>query len=64
MNIEYFTVSDLVCQLKLQFDYNEMFDMDFKTIISQMVDYGDYYELRLRGRLFRVDKVTGTVVEV
>lgn len=60
----YATTDDVIHGLRLQFDYNEMFDIDFKTVLSHMEDYGEYYELRLRGRLFRIDKLTGSVKEV
>ena len=61
---EYFTDEDLEQQLRLQFDYGEMWDMDFRTVFSQIEDVGDVFQLRLRNRLFNIDKVTGGVTEV
>lgn len=61
---EYFTDEDLEQQLRLQFDFNEMWDMDFRTVFSQIEDYGDVFRLRLRNRLFNIDKITGVVSEV
>ena len=60
----YFTVDDVITQLKLQFTYDEMHDIDFRTVLSHIEDAGKYFTLRLRGRLFRIDKVTGIVAEV
>ena len=60
----YFTDEDLEQSLRLMFEYDEMWDMDFRTVFNQITDEGDYYQLRLRGRVFRIDKVTGGVSEV
>ena len=60
----FFTVGELVQQLRCFFPYDEMFTIDFRPFISQMEDYGDYYRLEMRGRVFRVDKITGSVTEV
>ena len=60
----YFTAKDLETALRFHFSYEEMFDIDFKTVFSHIEDYGKYYQLRLRGRLFRIDKLTGSVREV
>lgn len=61
---EYFTDEDLEQQLRLQFDYDDMWDIDFKTVFTQIEDIGDVFQLRLRNRLFNIDKITGTVSEV
>lgn len=61
---EYFTDEDLENQLRLQFDEEEMWDMDFRTVFNQVEDIGDVFQLRLRGRVFNIDKVTGGVLEV
>ena len=60
----YFTDEDLEQSLRLMFEYDEMWDMDFRTVFNQITDEGDYFQLRLRGRVFRIDKVTGGVSEV
>ena len=60
----FFTVGELVQQLRCFFPYDEMFTIDFRPFISQMEDYGDHYRLKMRGRVFRVDKITGSVTEV
>ena len=60
----YFTDDELVSQLRLQFDDDEMWDIDFTTIFSLIEDAGDYFTLDFRNRSFRIDKITGIVAEV
>ena len=60
----YFTEEDLISQLRLQFDYEEMFDFDFKQIFGQIEERDTDYFLRFRGRKFSIDKITGVVTEV
>lgn len=61
----FFTDEDLVTQLMVQFDEeDEMYTMDYKTVFNQLEDVGDCLRLRLRGKVFHIDKVTGVVVEV
>ena len=59
----YFSDEDLISQLRVQFDYDKMFDFDFKQIFSQIVERENDYFLRLRGRQFSIDKRTGGVTE-
>jgi len=61
---DYFTDEDLEQSLRLQFDAEEMWTMDFKTVFSQIEDAGEVFQLRLRGRLFNIDKITGDAMEV
>ena len=60
---EYFTDEDLEQQLRLQFNEEEMWDMDFKTVFSQIEDTGEFLQLRLRNKVFLIDKITGVVEE-
>ena len=61
---DYITDEDIENSLRLQFDYEEMFDMDFKTVFSQLEDMDeDYLRLKLRGRVFLINKVTAAVSE-
>ena len=60
----YFTDEELISQLRLQFDYEEMWDVDFTTIFQAIEDLGDYYSLNFRNRGFGINKITGEVVEV
>jgi hypothetical protein len=61
---DYFTDEDLESQLMLQFEYEEMHTMDFRTVFSQIEDMGEFLQLRLRNRVFKIDKITGGVSEV
>ena len=61
---EWVTDDDICTQLRLHFDYDEMWDMDFKTVFSHVIDRGEDLYLELRGRKFSIDKITGTVTEV
>lgn len=60
----YFVDSEPISQLRGFFSLDEMWTIDFENIISQAVRKGDYFELRLMGRLFRIDYYTGGVTEV
>lgn len=60
----YFSDEDLIAQLRLQFDYDKMHDMNFKEIFNQIEERDRDYFLRLRGRKFSIDKRTGGVTEV
>lgn len=60
----YFTDEELISQLRLQFDWEDMWDVDFTTIFQAIEDLGDYYSLNFRNRCFRINKITGGVVEV
>jgi len=61
---EYFTDEELICQLRLQFEWEEMWDIDFTTIFQSIEDMGDYFCLNFRNRVFHIDKITGLEVEV
>lgn len=60
---DYFTDEDLEQQLCLQFDDDEAWSIDYRSVFSQIADEGDCFELKLRGRTFKIDKVTGGVYE-
>ena len=61
---EYFTDEDLEQSLRLQFELEEMWSMDFRSVFNQITDEGEYLQLKLRGRIFKIDKITGGVSEV
>lgn len=61
---DYFTDTDLETQLRLQFDYDEQWDIDFKTVFNQIIDRGNDFYLELRNRKFSINKITGVVTEV
>ena len=61
---EYFTDEEFISQLRLQFDYEEMWDIDFRTILNRVEDNGDKLYLEFRNRKFNIDKITGIITEV
>ena len=60
----YFTVQELEQVLRTFFPYDEMFTIDFRPFISQMEDCGTHFRLEMKGRVFNVDKIAGSVTEV
>ena len=62
---EYFSDEELEDSLRMMFEYDEMFDIDFRTVFNQIKDLDDdYFELSFRGRLFNIDKITAGITEV
>ena len=61
---DYFTEEDLISQLKLQFEYDEMFDVDFESFFNQIVERENDFFFKFRGRKFSIDKITGIIEEV
>lgn len=60
----YFSDEELISNLRTQFDYEEMFDVDFKQLFHQIEEREKDYFLRFRGRRFSIDKITACVKEV
>lgn len=60
---ENFTDEELEVQLRSQFPYTEMWDVNFKVFFNQITDEQDYFQLRFRGRIFKINKQTGEVTE-
>ena len=61
---DYFTEEDIITQLKLQFEYDEMFDADFENFFNQIIERENDFFFKFRGRKFSIDKITGIVEEV
>lgn len=59
-----FSDEELISQLRMQFEREEMFDLDWKTIFNQIVERKNDYYLRFRRRELSIDKITGAVTEV
>jgi hypothetical protein len=59
----YFTDEDLITQLNLQLPYEEQHTVDFTQLFHEIEDNGDTLQLRFRGTLYNIDKITGTVTE-
>lgn len=60
----FFSDEELEDNLRDFFEYDEMYTMDFKTVFNQFEELGDTLRLRLRGRVFDIDKETGIIMEV
>ena len=61
---EYFTDEELCSQLRMQYSLDEMWRIDFMSLLSQVVDIGECFELKIKGRVFNINKITGGVSEV
>jgi hypothetical protein len=60
---DYFTDEELETQLKTHLKEEEMHTINFKTLFHEIQDEGDCFSLRLKGKRFLIDKITGTVTE-
>ena len=60
----YYPDGSVVNSLRPFFSLSEMWTIDFHNLLSQVEDKGEYFELRIMNRLFRIDKITGGVTEV
>ena len=61
---DYFSDEDLEQALRMEFDYEDMWDMDFRSVFNQITDEEDVLQLKLRSRIFNIDKITGGIEEV
>lgn len=61
---DYFTDEELESQLRLFFEEEQQFDVDFKLFFNQIIDRGEDLYLEFRGKCFSIDKITGFVNEV
>ena len=60
----YFSDEELCSQLRMQYSLDEMWSIDFMSLLSQIVDIGECLRLQVKGRTFNIDKITGGVTEV
>ena len=60
----YFSDKSIVNQLRSFFDLDEQWTIDFQSLLSQVEDFGEFYELKIKDRTFRIDKLLGIVSEV
>ena len=61
---EYFTDEELISNLRLFFNESEMWDTDFRIWLNNIEDLESCFYLKLRGREFVIDKITGSVEEL
>lgn len=60
----YFTSEDLEAQLRPFFDEEEMWTINYKALFNRLEDYNDiYYILRVKDRVFYVNKISCEVLE-
>ena len=60
----YASDEEICSLLRTFFDFDVMWSVDFMSLLSGAVEFPGFFELCVLGRVFRVDKVTGSVVEV
>lgn len=60
----FFTDEDLENSIRLQFNIEEQWDMDFVNIFNMIVDRGIDYYLEFRGRKFSIDKITAGITDL
>lgn len=61
---EYFTDEELEAQLRLHFDEEEQWTIDYRLFFNQIEDNGDSLYLKINEREFSVDKITGEVTDL
>lgn len=62
---EFFTDDELLSQLRMFFNEEEQEHMDFKALLGQITEVdSETLELKVNGRVFRIDKMFCDVEEV
>jgi len=62
---DYYSDEELISQLKMFFTDDEQEQLNFEVALGQLEDVDtDTWELQLKGRLFRIDKILCEVEEV
>ena len=62
---DYYSDEELISQLKMFFTDEEQEQLNFEAALGQLEDVDtDTWELQLKGRLFRIDKILCEVEEV
>lgn len=60
----YFTDEDLINSLRMQFNQEGQWDIDFSIIFNRIIDRGLDYYLEFRGRKFSIDKLTAGITDL
>lgn len=61
----YFEDASIVNQLRSFFDLDEQWNIDFDSALSQIEELDeDYFQVKVKGRLFTIHNVLGIVEEV
>lgn len=62
---EYYSDDELLSQLRMFFNEDEQEHMDFKSLLGQITEIdNNILELKVKGRIFRIDKIFCDVEEV
>ena len=62
---EFFSDEELISQLRMFFNEDEQEHMDFKALLGQITEIDtNTLELKVKGRIFRIDKIFCDVEEV
>ena len=62
---DYYSDEELISQLRMFFTDEEQEQLNFEVALGQLEDVDtDTWELQLKGRLFRIDKILCEVEEV
>ena len=61
---DYASDEDIINQIRLHFEDEQQYDMEFRTILNNVVDTGKTFYLEFRGKKFNIDKITGSVIEI
>ena len=56
--------AEICSQLRMFFPLDLQWTIDFANLLSQAVDRGEYYTLRIMEKKFKIHKITGSVTEV
>ena len=60
----FFADEDLIDNLRTMFELEEMWTINFKALLNQIVEFNDtYLRLDYQGRIFLIHKLTGEVFE-
>lgn len=62
---EFFSDEELISQLRMFFNEDEQEHMDFQALLGQLTEVdSETWELRVKKRIFRIDKTFCDVTEV
>ena len=61
---DYYSDEDIIAELRTYFEYDEMWSINFQSLLKSIIDYNDiYYMLQIKNRTFYINKITCEVME-
>ncbi len=61
---DFYTDEELISNLRPFFEDNEMWNINFQSLLKQIEEHNDiYFILRIKNRIFYIDKISGEVME-